>query len=61
MANRLPATRSAKNCTVSICIDPEFKAKLQAAAEKENRTMSNYLENLIRREFEKGSDSHEKI
>ena len=30
-------------------ISPELKAQLQAAAEAENRSLSNYLEHLIRR------------
>ena len=34
-------------------ITPELKAKLQAAAAAENRTMSNFLENLIQKSFVK--------
>lgn len=29
-------------------ISPELKEKLQAAAEAENRTVSNYVENLLK-------------
>lgn len=32
---------------LQIRIEPELKAKLQELAEAENRTVSNYVENLI--------------
>jgi predicted DNA-binding protein len=43
-----------KTDRVQIRISPEMKAKLQALAEAENRTISNYIENLIIRELKKG-------
>lgn len=33
---------------LQIRITPELKTKLQALAQAENRTVSNYIENLIR-------------
>lgn len=38
---------------LQIRITPELKDKLQALADAENRTISNYIENLIKREIEK--------
>lgn len=38
---------------LQIRISPELKAQLQALADSENRTISNYIENLIRREIER--------
>lgn len=32
---------------IQIRVTPEFKAQLQAAAEAENRTLTNYIENLL--------------
>lgn len=34
-------------------ITPELKEKLQALADAENRTITNYIENLIKKEIEK--------
>ena len=34
-------------------VTPELKAKLQDLADAENRTISNYIENLIKQEIEK--------
>lgn len=42
-----------KTDRIQIRIDPELKAKLQKLAEAENRTVSNYIENLIIRELNK--------
>lgn len=42
-----------KTDRIQIRISPELKAKLQALAEAENRTISNYIENLILRELNK--------
>jgi len=33
--------------------DEEFKKQLQAAAEKENRSLSNYIENILKKELER--------
>lgn len=42
-----------KTDRIQIRISPELKAKLQALAEAENRTVSNYIESLIIRELAK--------
>lgn len=42
-----------KTDRVQIRITPELKAKLQTLADSENRTISNYIENLIIREISK--------
>lgn len=42
-----------KTDRIAIRISPDLKAKLQALAEAENRTVSNYIENLIIRELNK--------
>lgn len=41
----------AKTDRIQIRISPELKEKLQALADAENRTMSNYIELLIVREI----------
>lgn len=38
---------------LQIRITPELKEKLEALADAENRSISNYIENLIKREVEK--------
>lgn len=43
----------AKTERLQIRITPDLKEKLQALADAENRTISNYLENLIKAEIEK--------
>lgn len=42
-----------KTDRIQIRISPELKAELQKLAEAENRTVSNYIENLISRELSK--------
>lgn len=42
---------------LQIRITPELKSKLQALADTENRTISNYIENLIKQEIEKAENS----
>lgn len=37
-----------KSEVIRLRVTPDFKAKIQAAAEAENRTVSNYIENLIK-------------
>lgn len=37
-----------------IRLTPELKAQLQVAAEAENRTISNFIENLIKQALKKG-------
>ena len=43
-----------KTDRIQIRITPELKEQLQKLAEAENRTVSNYIENLIIRELKKG-------
>lgn len=43
----------AKTERLQIRISPELKAQLQALAEAEGRTISNYVEWLIRQELER--------
>lgn len=40
---------------LQIRITPDLKEKLQALADAENRTISNYIENLIKNEIERKS------
>lgn len=42
-----------KTDRLQIRITPELKEKLESLAASENRTVSNYIENLIKREVEK--------
>lgn len=42
-----------KTDRIYIRITPELKEQLQKAAEAENRTVTNYIENLIKRSMEK--------
>lgn len=44
---------SSKTERIYIRITPELKKQLYAAAEAENRTLTNYIENLIRCALEK--------
>ena len=41
---------------LQIRITPEMKEQLQELAEAENRTVSNYIENLIKRELGGGKN-----
>ena len=41
----------AKTERVDIRISPELKEKLQAAADAENRSVSNYIVNLIQKDL----------
>lgn len=41
---------------LQIRISPELKAQLQALAEADGRTISNYIELLIKREVQKRED-----
>lgn len=43
----------AKTERLEIRLTPEIKEQLQAAAEAENRTISNYVENLIKQALKK--------
>lgn len=42
-----------KTCNVTIRLSPELKEQLQRAAEAENRTVSNFLESLIKQALNK--------
>lgn len=43
----------AKKKIIALRVDEDFQKKVQAAAEKENRTVSNYILNLLKKEVEK--------
>lgn len=43
----------AKTDRIYIRVTPEMKEALQALAAAENRTVSNYIENLVQREIER--------
>ena len=45
-----------KTDVVRLRITPELKEKLQALAAAENRTVSNYIENLIIRELKRNGE-----
>lgn len=45
----------AKTERVNLRLTPEMKDKLQKAADAENRTMTNYIENLIIKEWRENS------
>ena len=42
-----------KTDRIYIRLTPELKEQLRQAAEKENRTISNYIENLIKQALDK--------
>ena len=44
---------------LKVRITPDLKAKIHAAAEAENRTVSGYIVNLIMRDIDKKSKSVE--
>lgn len=43
----------AKTDRIYVRITPELKEQLQAAADAENRTITNYVENLIKQALKK--------
>lgn len=43
----------AKSERIYIRVSPELKQQLQAAADAENRTITNYIENLIKQAIKK--------
>lgn len=45
-----------KSVRLDLRITPEFKAKLQAAAEAENRSLSNYIITVLQKAIDGGSD-----
>lgn len=50
-----------KTDMLKVRITPDLKAKIQAAAEAENRTVSGYIVNLIMRDIAKKQKSGELI
>lgn len=42
-----------KSETIRLRITPELKKQIQKLAESENRTMSNYIENLLKNAIQK--------
>lgn len=53
--------KTIKTDMLKVRITPDLKAKLQAAAEAENRTVSGYIVNLIMRDIAKKQKSGELI
>ena len=53
--------KTIKTDMLKVRITPELKAKIQAAAEAENRTVSGYIVNLIMRDIAKKQKSVELI
>lgn len=49
-----------KSETIRLRITPELKEQLQKLAETENRTMSNYIENLIKNSIRERESFSEK-
>lgn len=44
-----------KSETIRLRITPELKKQIQKLAESENRTMSNYIENLLKNAIQKNA------
>ena len=53
--------KTVKTDMLKVRITPDLKAKIQAAAEAENRTVSGYIVNLIMRDIAKKQKSGELI
>lgn len=51
--------KTIKTDMLKVRITPDLKAKIQAAAEAENRTVSGYIVNLIMRDIAKNKKSGE--
>ena len=51
--------KTIKTDMLKVRITPELKAKIQAAADADNRTVSGYIINLIMRDIDKKSKSVE--
>lgn len=51
--------KTIKTDMLKVRITPDLKAKIQAAAEAENRTVSGYIVNLIMRDIAKKQKSWE--
>jgi predicted HicB family RNase H-like nuclease len=52
---RAERKKSMKDTYINIKFNSELKSQAQAQAKKEGRTLSNWIECLIRREIEKAS------
>lgn len=53
--------KTIKTDMLKVRITPDLKAKIQAAADAENRTVSGYIVNLIMRDIAKKTKSGELI
>ena len=51
--------KTIKTDMIKVRITPDLKAKIQAAADAENRTMSGYIVNLIMRDIARNQKSGE--
>ena len=51
--------KTIKTDMLKVSITPELKAKIHAAADADNRTVSGYIVNLIMRDIDKKSKSVE--
>lgn len=51
--------KTVKTDMLKVRITPDLKAKIQAAADADNRTVSGYIVNLIMRDIDKKSKSVE--
>ena len=50
----------AKDTYIRLRCTDEFKAQIEVLASKENRTVSNYIENLLINEIEKDNNTSRK-
>ncbi len=50
-----------KDTTISLKIERALKAKLLALAKQENRTLSNFIEKLLKEEIAKHESKHGRI
>lgn len=51
--------KTVKTDMLKVRVTPDLKAKIQAAADAENRTVSGYIVNLIKRDIDKKQKSWE--
>ena len=55
------SARAMKDTTISLKIERALKAKLLALAKQENRTLSNFVEKLLKEEIAKYESKHGRI
>ncbi len=55
------SARAMKDTTISLKIERALKAKLLALAKQENRTLSNFIEKLLKEEIAKYESKHGRI